>query len=280
MIPDFLTNTVYLADTLQQDKPAECKTLLKILEEHNISVNILKGTRDWYCRDYMPIQTEKNRFVQFVFQPTYFKTSEYHLLTNPVHVSLSNELPKPIHSRIILDGGNVVKWNDKVIITDKVFEDNRYQFNSNNEIRKELEKALQCRVIIIPRHPDEETGHADGLVRFIDDNHVIVNDKKGEPLEWVTDFYKTLKMNGLEPIEIPCTASADQKTGKGLYINYLQVGNLVVVPQFDQTAFDKQALDIMKELMGYSYNVIAFEANWISKHGGVFNCATWTVASE
>ncbi len=277
MIPDSLTNIVYLADNLLKDQPADFRKFKTLLENYNIRVRILRNTLDWYCRDYMPIQIERDRFVQFVFRPeAYFKKSEFNLISNPLQIGLANNLPKPVFSRIILDGGNVVKWTDKVIITDQVYSDNEYQFDSHDEIIKELEKVLECHVIIIPRYPAEKTGHADGLIRFIDDHRVFVNDKKGEPPEWVNEFIQVLKSNLLDSIEIPCTANTSQKSGKGLYINHLQVGNLVVVPKFGQKE-DDIALETITEAFGPSYHVVFFDANWISEHGGVFNCGTWTV---
>lgn len=57
-----------------------------------------------------------------------------------------------------------------------ILKDNSYQFQEA-EILAKLEKDLQCRVIIIPEYPGELTGHADGLIRFIDDITGFINDE-------------------------------------------------------------------------------------------------------
>jgi len=48
---------------------------------------------------------------------------------------------------------------------------------------------LKCQVIIIPEYPHELTGHADGLIRFIDDDTVFINETYAEPeKEWLRNF--------------------------------------------------------------------------------------------
>ncbi len=47
-----------------------------------------------------------------------------------------------------------------------------------------------------------------------------------------TDFLGVLTENNLLHIKLPCSMTVKQINANGLYINYLHVGNLVVVPQF------------------------------------------------
>jgi len=183
-----------------------------------------------------------------------------------------------MYSKIILDGGNVVKWSDKVIITDKVFDDNLYQFKNKEAILKQLEEELHCRVIIVPRYPGDNTGHADGLIRFIDGNRVFVNEEDGDDiLAWKNKFLTVLNENMLIPTELPCTMNDEKETGDGLYINYLHAGNLVVVPQFGPGHADEKALRIIKEVLGKTNTVVPYNATTIAEYGGVLNCATWSV---
>jgi hypothetical protein len=48
-----------------------------------------------------------------------------------------------------------------------------------------------------------------------------------------TDFLGVLTENNLLHIKLPFPMTGKQITANGLYINYLHVGNLVVVPQFN-----------------------------------------------
>ena len=92
---------------------------------------------------------------------------------------------------------------------------------------------LKSDIIIIPEYPNEETGHADGLIRFIDENTVFINDTKYEnEKKWLGKLLTILKENKLNYIELPCYINSKQGTADGLYINYLHLGNLIIVPQF------------------------------------------------
>jgi agmatine deiminase len=278
MISDPKTNTVYLADNFRKEWPEEFKKFKSLIESHNIPVKIIKQTKDPYCRDYMPVQVSENRYVQFVFNPeAYFEIDWYKYINNPVQLSLFNKFKKPLYSNIILDGGNMVKWDDKVIITDKVILDNAYQFSNSEAIVKKLEEQLQCKVIIIPAYPGDKTGHADGLIRFIDAHTVFINEEDNDTLKWQKELNKVLEEHHLTPVTITCTMDNGHDAADGLYINYMHVGNLVVVPQFNQKKADEQALEIVKKYLGKTNTVEPFNAHVIAEYGGVLNCATWTV---
>jgi len=233
MITDNETNTVYFSNLVPEDFPDPFKELNRIIESAGFTVRLLAETYDYYCRDYMPVQVAENDFVQFVFRPkAYFEPKQYPEITNPVLVGLMNNLDAPRYSPLILDGGNVIKAKHKVIITDRVLKDNMYQFGSEVDIVTQLEKDLRCQVIIIPEYPNELTGHADGLIRFIDDNTVFINDTYGEPeKEWLRKFLGVLAENALLHIKLPCPMAGTQISAEGLYLNYLHVENLVIVPQ-------------------------------------------------
>jgi len=170
-----------------------------------------------------------------------------------------------------------VKWKDKVIITDRVFEDNEYKFPSRDVIKKQLEEELQCKVIVIPGYPKDKTGHADGLIRFIDADRVFVNKEYSNTRDWQNKLHSVLDANQLTPVVLPCTLKEDVEPADGLYINYLHVGNLVVVPQFGQGHADDAAMKKMQEILGKTNTVVPFYSHHIAEYGGVLNCATWTV---
>jgi len=280
MIADKDTNVVYLVDVTRKNDHKETEAFKKLIQDHGYEVRELFKTKDFYCRDYMPVQVDTTDFVQFVFRPfQYLTQKEMNYITNPIQIEMANKLPQPRYAKIVLDGGNIIKWNDKVIITDRVFSDNAHQISSTEGIAAEIENELKCRVIIIPEYFGEKTGHADGLIRFIDSETVFINDTSNEPeKEWLHKFLMALAQNNLSHINLPCLADPEQETAHGLYINYFQVGKLIVVPQFGLKE-DQQAYSIMKDVLGTQHTVVPFNANWIAKHGGVFNCMTWGVAN-
>jgi len=61
----------------------------------------------------------------------------------------------------------------------------------------------------------------------------------------------------------------------GIYVNYLEVNNLIVLPVFGRDE-DKQAVDIIQNafpdriIETIDYNDVAFE-------GGLLNCTTWVI---
>ena len=103
-------NTVYLSEKLHEDQRfnKSCNILIGILEKHSIKYDFLKGTKDIWCRDYMPVQTERGKFVQFRYEPSYLKDYP-ELQSDPTEVCKANNIESQF-SKINLDGGNVVNW--------------------------------------------------------------------------------------------------------------------------------------------------------------------------
>jgi agmatine deiminase len=273
------TNTVYFANVLAEEYPKEFGELHKIISAHGYKVKLLVGTDDFFCRDFMPVQTTKNTFVQFVFRPeAYLKGEERSYLTDPMYVQfMTPKLTKPHYSPLILDGGNVILGQEKAIVSSRVLSDNAYQFPNKEAILQRLHTDLQREIIIIPQYPNEETGHADGLIRFINDNTVFINSTKNEPQQtWLKALKEVLSLHNMAYQELPCMVNDAMDTAEGLYINFLQVGNLIVMPQFGNPTVDALSLEkVSKAFKGFT--VIPFSANWIAKEGGVFHCMSWVV---
>lgn len=290
MIADQQTNTVYFSDVTFSEFRREMKELTVIIQKAGYKVNELMGTDDYYCRDFMPVQVSKNDLVQFVFRPaSYFSEETYEYISNPVFVEIvnPNQFARPRYSPIILDGGSLVKWENKVILTEKVLKDNRYQFPNDQAVIDRLKFDLspvssveKTEIILIPEYPGEETGHADGLLRFADANTVFINDTKTEPeKEWLKKTLSILAEHHIKHIDFPCELKENAPTADGLYINYLQIGKLIIVPQFGFKSPDKQAVEIMKSTFGKMCQIVPLKANWIAEYSGVFNCMSWTVQS-
>ena len=65
MIPESLSNRVYFSALLPEVCPVTYSGLVEILDRYGVPHSLLEGTKDIWCRDYMPIQTIDNRFVLF-----------------------------------------------------------------------------------------------------------------------------------------------------------------------------------------------------------------------
>ena len=95
MITDNHTNTVYFSNLLPEKCPVLNAHIVDALRKRDIPFTYLKGTKDIWCRDYMPIQIEKDRFVFYRYTPDYLQDKTgLTLQTNPelVFQEESNEL--------------------------------------------------------------------------------------------------------------------------------------------------------------------------------------------
>ena len=279
MIIDKETNRVYFSDLIRTN--IEYKDVFKriqsILDKYSVDYNFLFDTKDIWCRDYMPIQKDVNKFVQFRYEPQYLK-DDFNLQSNPNIVLQSNGIEAEF-SNINLDGGNVIRWSDKVIMTTRIFRENpTYE---RNELIERIERILEAEVLLIPDITSDLTGHADGHVRFIDEKTLLVNKLENEYKYWTKGFLKMIKQTGLDFIEIPWFEHKDHpSTAIGDYVNYLEIGNLILFPIFDVKGdMDDKAVEIITNT--FPDRIIeTLIINEIAKNGGLLNCITWTIKTE
>lgn len=271
---------VHLSELLATRYPETCKCLTEILNRHNIPFRFLKGTKDIWCRDYMPVQTPSGRLIQFKYEPTYLNNPKYSDSRSDVkHVDELNGF-KPIFSNINLDGGNVVMYGNKAIITDRIFSENPDW--TREKLLAELTKLLECEIIIIPAYKPEYdfTGHADGMIRFVDSNAVLVNDLEQDFKYMKQGIVKALEKANLKYINFPwfehkIEGNSDHAIA---YLNYLEVGNLIVMPVFGvPDNKDSEALAKLKEVFPNKI-IETIDYNDVALAGGILNCTTWVIA--
>ena len=182
---------------------------------------------------------------------------------------------KPTKSDIILDGGNVTKTTDKVIVCDKIFLEN--PSCSRKELLNKLRTLFEVdKLFLVPQQPKDFSGHSDGMVRFIDSNTVIVNDYSKEDEDFQRAFKIALHNAELDYIEIPYNPySFKSSEANGDYINFLQVKNTVVVPVFGIKEDDIAVRKLEEIFKGKKIETI--NSNEVAKNGGVLNCITWNI---
>ena len=270
--------TVYLSKLLKTRYPETCDRLVKILEKHKVNYRFLEGTKDIWCRDYMPVQTKSGKLVQFKYDPSYLKGSKEleDSRSDVKEVCRANGF-KPQFSDINLDGGNVLICGDRAIISDRILSEN--QNKRRDELVSELKKLLECKdIIIIPAENDDMTGHADGMVRFVNQDTILGNNREKEYKYWREGMDKIIAENNLKYIDVPFFEVKDRKhpdSAIGIYVNYLEVNKLIVVPVFGREE-DKQALDIIKQ--AFPDRVVeTIDYNDVATEGGLVNCTTWVV---
>ncbi len=184
-----------------------------------------------------------------------------------------------IKTDVIIDGGNVTRWTNKVIMTDRVFKDNpTYE---RKKLIKELYELLQVdKIYFVPEQPGDFTGHSDGMVRFVDEHTVIINDYKQEK-EWFSRAFEIAIHNtGLDYITIPYNVYDNKSNdhANGDYINYLQMENTVIIPTFGIKEDDITVRQLETIFVGQ--NIQTIESNEIAYDGGILNCITWNIKTD
>ena len=154
------------------------------------------------------------------------------------------------------------------MITDRVFSENPAY--DTNTLLNELEDLLEAEIIIIPSLKSDMTGHADGVVRFVDENTVVGNAtpyKNG----YEQKVKRALKKHGISVIDLPYFGSAGIST-VGTYLNFLETETHIFLPIFGNVQ-DETAIKRAKEI--FAKEVIAVNVNSIAEAGGVLNCISW-----
>ncbi len=278
MITDKETNTVYFSEKLKTD-PRFSKTFKKIaaaLKKAGIQPELLPETKDIWVRDYMPVQVERNKFIEFRYDPDYLQGTRKgyrNLKTYPDIVCDTIGL-KTIKSNIILDGGNVIKSNNCVILTDKVVKENRLQYTKQQLIAILKDLFEVDHIVLIPWDMLDEFGHADGMLRFIDERTVLVH----EIYITNTVLNYRLKKAGLEVVPLKFDVRKKDKRNWA-YINFLQTKNILLVPELGIDE-DQQALEQISSCFSdYAKRkcIKQIRVSDILQYKGALNCISWSI---
>lgn len=276
MIADNQTNYLFLADKL----PVKCNVFFQsfklLLADCGINPELIPKTKDIWAVDFMPIQVRTDKFVRFKYYPTYLRTKALQKTISDVdHICESIGI-QTIKSDIILDGGNITRTTDKVIMTERVFKEN--PSIERKKLISDLHELLEIeKLYFIPVQPYDFSGHADGMVRFFDEDTLLVNDFSKEKPSFYEAFEMAISKLRLNCIKIPYNPYENLKdiSAKGDYINYLQMKDVVILPKFGIYEDDivlRQFEDIFKDS-----KVTSIECNEIAEDGGVLNCITWNI---
>ncbi len=252
------------------------------LNYYNLPFAVLQETNDIWLRDFMPVQVGVNQFVQFSLTKEYYHPKDRHKQTDPAPIckslGIDPYIPKYNNKPIYLDGGNVIRGHNMAIITRKVLADNDIP---EDELIKILREVLQVeKIILIPKETGDDTGHSDGMVRIFDERTVLANDYSNADVSqsFKDRFYRTLKRSGVEVLLIPYRPVYERIDGywsaSGCYINYLQVGEKIFLPTFEDPVNDEMAIHRFGEIFGQE-NIIPVQSNEIAKGGGILNCLSW-----
>lgn len=279
MITGNNTNLVYFSNLLQNDDrfSVACSRIIHILDKYRIKSKFLHSTKDIWCRDYMPVQIDREKFVQFRYEPSYLIEDLEHQSDTKTVCKVNNLSPE--FTKINLDGGNVVNWSDRAIVTDRIFRENP-EYSDKSKLITEIEKLLEVELIVIPQINSDITGHADGMVRFLDKSTLVGNSLTQEFVYWRKGMTKILRDHNIEYIDVPFFEHKDKKypdSAIAVYVNFLEIGQLILLPIFDiEGNHDKEVYDLFR--VAYPDRIIeTININEIAFNGGLLNCISWTI---
>lgn len=259
-----MSHTILLSNLLFENHPRVANALCSILYKHKINYRILK-TKDIWMRDFMPLMLENASFASYVYDPDYLKDDKYKNIRTKIPCADN-------HIGLVMDGGNFVRYKNKAIMTDKIFKEN--PLKSKDEIIKIIkQKCGLNELIIIPKQPYDIYGHSDSMVRWIDENSVLINDFSNESRAFNDKILKVLKSHKLNIKSMKYSDSFFTKDRDwGAYLNFIKIKDILIVPIYgideDGLAL-KQLEEIFKDCLIEPINF-----SEIIKLGGALHCVT------
>jgi agmatine deiminase len=121
-----------------------------------------------------------------------------------------------------------------------------------------------------------------GVVRFVTEKNVLINDYSRLDPDYGERVQSLLEQEGLKVDTLPLFEEEttrrrpdDLPSAVGLYLNYLRVGNIVVMPGFGRPE-DQVAVAKMQQVLPDAA-VLQVPCRSLAEKGGVLNCISWTI---
>lgn len=270
-----ICTSAYLRTTKATAKIAS--DIAQALERLGIEHIELQNTNDYWCRDYMPVRLfEDGSYSKYSYRPDYLwdYKSKHQYITEQSDACKELGLFTPTDMDIIFDGGNYVRCNGKVIMTDKIFMENPHW--SAEELLRHLHHALCAEIVIVPWDMSDPCGHADGMVAPLDDGRLLLNnyaqDKKSK------DFCKRLhKILDAHFEVVDLSFDCKPEPDSWCYLNFVNLYNAILLPALSEDFDcdnDKEAIRVMQDLFP-NKQIIPIYAKPLIKEGGALHCVTW-----
>lgn len=282
MITDLETNNVFFSKLLNTDSRFSdtCQHITAIMGSFGVKYKFLDNTKDIWARDYMPIQVSNNKFIEYRYDPDYLQAKKYRNLKSYPDLICDTIGLRTQKTDLIIDGGNIIKSSNCVILTDKVIEENKEFYKPEKLIEKLREIFEVDKVALIPwDKKNDYLGHADGMMRFINNEKVLIQGYLDSyPDNFRQKLFSTLEKCGLnwERISFEVNKEDDRNWA---YLNFLQTKDIILIPSLGIEEDDQALKQIKKYYPDYAGNdrIAQVDMTEIVKLGGALNCITWTV---
>jgi agmatine deiminase len=247
------------------------------------------SVQDIWVRDFAPIFKNKQKVVKALYNPSYFKKEheKYAEFDDKLGIELAKELGYIVkrleskNKKLALDGGNFVhNGKGTAIVSNRVIGDNETW--SIQEVEKLfLNKLNISNLIFVPVEPDDFTGHIDGSIRFINENTLLITKySENYPIgrkhfETLVDFLEK-KETSLKIKRVNSYVSSEKNKADGIYLNYLRLGNTVLLPQFkNQDKYNEEAFLFFKTNFPNITTLPIDVPDELVSEGGCLNCISW-----
>jgi len=136
--------------------------------------------------------------------------------------------------------------------------------------------AEEC--VLIPKEAGDPIGHADGIVRFLDERTVVMNDYAAIDPAYGIRVRTLLERQGLHvellPYSLDSTVVDGIPSAVGNHVNFLRIGNLVVVPAYGMSS-DAEAVAVLNGRLA-GCRIESLDCSGLARRGGVLNCIAGT----
>ena len=256
--------TILLSTLLAKHHSKIAARLCQMFDRHGVCYEFLR-TKDIWMRDFMPFLLDDGRLVSYDYDPDYLKDEKYSHIRTKIH-------PLNDHINLAIDGGNFIRYKNKAIMTDKIFNENPLK-TKTKIVETIKQKCALNELIIIPRQPYDMLGHSDGMVRWIDENSVLVNDFSNESKSFNDRLIRSLKKYGLNIKFMKYGEGFFNKTRDwGAYLNFIKIKNILIVPIYGIDDDDAAIAQIKKIYSDCSVETINLSE--IIELGGALHCIT------
>ncbi|MGM9698223.1 MAG: agmatine deiminase family protein [Prevotella sp.] len=266
---------ICISDRLHCEYPDVYLSLCNAFNRSNINYQVLAHTKEVWARDYMPMHLGNGNYLSFNFFPDYLAEHRHKYNTDQDLIIQDLGINVVAHLDIVLDGGNVVRCGDKTIMTDKVI-------SENPNIRplkliETVENVLNTELILIPWDMNEQFGHADGMVAYLGNGKLLMNNygqmgKEAEP--FCRRLHKILDCH-FDVQEL--SYSGRLRKDAWCYLNYIETPKTVIIPGLSKDLDcnnDEAAMNVFSDIFP-DKEIIQIFAGPLVKHGGALHCITW-----
>lgn len=259
---------------------AEADTMPIVQEVIPTEYAIASYIPDIWIRDFAPIVTPKGLF-KFRYLPDYLPQKHARDIDRCIK-GFYRQLELPTQNLpLIFDGGNFVfNGKDKAVITERVLSDNsEYKIEDIFVIFTEV-LGVDA-IAIIPEEEGDVTGHADGMVKWLDENKLAIS--RYDDTSFTDSIVSEIEnaFDSVEIVEMPFEPTGktyqDFADATGIYVNALTTPNAIYIPVYDVEA-DREAIAIFENHC--DREIIPIYMGEVALLGGSLNCLSWSISGE